>query len=76
MFMGRRKCFHIYSLSRHTATLASVSGDEGEEVTSPFIIVDAPGHMKGALTTWTYRFSLGDVVSNKWSHVTPKEAFQ
>ena len=75
MFMGRRKCFYTYSLSRHTVTLAGVSGDGGEEVMSPLLIVDSPGHMKGALKTWSYRFCLGDLVSIKWPHVTPKEAF-
>ena len=53
-------------------TLTSVSDGEGEEVMSPFVVMDAPA---GALKTWSYRFSLGDVVSYKWSHVTPKEAF-
>ena len=59
--MGRLKVSHTYSLTRHTVTLASVSDGEGGEVMRPmpFIFEDVPA---GALRTWLYRYSLGDVV--------------
>ena len=75
MFMGRSKCFHTYNLSHPTVVLAGVSGYGAEEVTSPLLIVRSPGHMEGALKTWSYRFCLGDLVSNKLAYVSPTEAF-
>ena len=58
---GRLQVFHTYNLSRHTVILASASDDEGEEVMRPmqFSFKEAPA---GALRTWSYRDTLGDVV--------------
>ena len=58
---GRLQVFHTYNFSRHTVILASASDDEGEEVMRPMhsSFKEAPA---GALRTWLYRETLGDMV--------------